>query len=672
MEFIEQDNREKNINETLNECLEMWVKFCEGSKIKRYEIEESYKILKNTQDLDFTGLTTAMILMAFFEEVSVETKISVLDIINKDKASINKINEISSLISKINSPNIKEAVDSFIVKIKDVTKTYSVGDSKLSKEEKVVWENNLLKYIENPAEMAYLRKDALLALDKLTTSQFSKGKNEDNFSYQDTVFQFWNINSAIVSAANQKMSGVTLCLIRDLEEGLFSYFAFLIKSGENIYVISDKENFVYPGQKYILRRPDRLFRERAFKYHFPYHFLEYSPTGNSSFEYVVKDQNGLVPYNTVAFPLATIKDSEPEQFIWIVMMFELIREKFFKKDFQCEELSYTGEMVLNPTTLEERTSLKINKNDFIEIKKFKSEDLGLEEHDGDYQHAPKRFNSWMEERYSDKVPENLLNLIGFNNERLISSCDKKESPLTFLQEESIKLFGNKDSLNEIQFFNVTEFSEKRNMEKDVRYIARYNQSQIVYELAKKEFEEKREEIVDWYKKCILENKENILNSIAKLYFEGVTQETDDVCRFDHSKKVTGNILEVVSISHSSLFFPSPISFYTKEHNKRLCFENKTQASIVGFFYVSTAESISKICNKKIDELPVFLQNFYKEDPYNGNHILNRLDPMDEKIENPWKNLDLNVCFYLSKRAFNSRRKNLGLGHFNNFIVKKYD
>jgi len=60
-----------------------------------------------------------------------------------------------------------------------------------------------------------------------------------------------------------------------------------------------------------------------------------------------------------------------------------------------------------------------------------------------------------------------------------------------------------------------------------------------------------------------------------------------------------------------------------------------------------------------ENLPIFLQN-YKMKGYNGNSLLDRLDPVDEEVIDPWSSLKLGVILPLSKRMFNRLRKESGL------------
>jgi hypothetical protein len=60
-------------------------------------------------------------------------------------------------------------------------------------------------------------------------------------------------------------------------------------------------------------------------------------------------------------------------------------------------------------------------------------------------------------------------------------------------------------------------------------------------------------------------------------------------------------------------------------------------------------------------MPIWLQHWYTMEPYDGNPILERTDPADWAIKNPWhEHLQIQVGLALSRKAFNAARERLGL------------
>ena len=64
------------------------------------------------------------------------------------------------------------------------------------------------------------------------------------------------------------------------------------------------------------------------------------------------------------------------------------------------------------------------------------------------------------------------------------------------------------------------------------------------------------------------------------------------------------------------------------------------ASIFSEVHVSCPQAIAVVCGVEVDALPWPLQHWYDKAPYDGNPILQRLDPADWKLENPWLEIRL--------------------------------
>ena len=65
------------------------------------------------------------------------------------------------------------------------------------------------------------------------------------------------------------------------------------------------------------------------------------------------------------------------------------------------------------------------------------------------------------------------------------------------------------------------------------------------------------------------------------------------------------------------------------------------------------------CILKIPPWVNVLQHWSRGKDYVGNHLLNRLDPMDTIVENPWKKFGAEVNVFLSKRGLAQIEKRHG-------------
>lgn len=202
-----------------------------------------------------------------------------------------------------------------------------------------------------------IRRDALKSFQELSVNQFTRGAQAetDRFSWLNTVHQFWNINSLLDEAISAR-DGITLNLVRDPSD-FYSYFAFTVKNGGNLFVLSDHPQHTHPMQRGMSRRPDREFDERAGRHWFPYQLLKFKYDEDAQTLYRDRSTDtDLVPRQQRVQPVCQLQDLEAKQIIWIALMFELIADKYWQQGWQAKALSYTAEMIASPALLAEKAT----------------------------------------------------------------------------------------------------------------------------------------------------------------------------------------------------------------------------------------------------------------------------------------------------------------------------
>jgi len=102
-----------------------------------------------------------------------------------------------------------------------------------------------------------------------------------------------------------------------------------------------------------------------------------------------------------------------------------------------------------------------------------------------------------------------------------------------------------------------------------------------------------------------------------------------------------------------------------DQNRYIGWGDEKRATLFFMIKIQNALDIPNVTGVMLKDLPVFLRH-YKMKGYNGNSILNRLDPVDERIQNPWDKLNLNVMIPITKRLFHKMRKEQGLPKVTNF------
>lgn len=665
-------NNEKSLNELVNDALFHWVaitgvdlnknsyRINASQQLDDYEIRKATEELNESRELDETGLTTWMMLRGLTETFMKDRSFNAFDLVFKSGPIKVQLQSMYELHSTLENPLVVDLINTFTEKIISTAVRYNF---------KRMDDLNFL--LEDKYDLAWVRKDALLSLNRLNIHQFTQGKGDQlPIGLNENVYEIWNVNSLVRALRTQNIPGITTVLIRD-PEALHSFFVFAVKNGDNITILTDKDEEVHPAHKRMSRRPDRELEKRAEKHWFPYQLLDLKSSDDGKHLYA-EARTALVPININAVKLAQIGDLSPHQFVWLMLISELIRDKFWKNNYHTPELSYTGEMVSEPHSLVGVESGLIRTGDYqpLILTPLKKEDVTSEKTLNQWQYTPKYFNSWMVERYENQVPENVLNVIGENNVRQI--------------EESHGIIQEKESWHDysptLEHLDTQNFGTKDKIEKDRIWAARVNQMRIVQKLARDEYNETVDELKNWYKQIIFSRGEFFANAAAKGELIGPYAKLNETS-FSLDGKIEleyKNLLQhqvqynfyAAKYKRFHIFFSYDycgdvsLSLYSKQYGYSCYDLEDKKASITTVFTPNCPESLAFFCGMDIKDLPWQLQHWSNKDlePYSGNSILNRLDPIDWCLNNPWNKLTFRVGIAFSKRAFNARRKDLGLSH----------
>lgn len=292
-----------------------------GKTIGDWHEKQKLEALREAFELDQSEISGTLLLRYYLSSYLKDQTVTLDRLLTDSKEINDKLNKIKLLKSIVERDEVKEHVEDFTSAIKNGLAYYGVEENK-----------EMTDIINNPEMLGILRRDALKSLSKLKIDQFFDGEPEKpgvRPVYQKMVHQWWNINS-MLEAALYAPSGVSLNLIREPND-YHSFFAFLIKNGSNVFVLSDVPEFAHPMQGMMSRRPDRQMSERIAKNWFPYDLLNvaYDEDGRLYFEQ--SNSTALVAHQAEALPVKPISAIGAAEVIWTLMMFDLIVDRFWKK-----------------------------------------------------------------------------------------------------------------------------------------------------------------------------------------------------------------------------------------------------------------------------------------------------------------------------------------------------
>lgn len=662
------------------------------SKIKEYQawdLADDFAELNRSRELDPTGLTTFMMLRGLTEYFLRQIKFSAYDLILNRKRVGVQVRLMEQLRDILEDPFVIDLIRGFQDDLRAAAKQYGVTGKAL---------NELEDLLEDKLSLAYVRRDALRSIeDNLEAHQFVQGKADVvPPKYNPDVYEFWNINSLLHAMRAQKFSGISMVLIRDPEQELASFFCFAMRNGTTLTILTDRQEVPHPMYHRMSRRPDRNLAKRAQRNHFPYDLLDLKTTEDQKRLYA-KARTQMVPLNAEAVALKPLRELPASTFVWTTLMFDLIRDKFWRQNHLLPEVSYTGEMILNPHALVGAEGALVKEGHYkpLQLPTLEQKDVTPETTASQWNRKSAGHNRYLYERYAAKVPIDLFNLVGEPAKQLVAAKAADETFLPIDYEEKT-IWGNERQGRNgsimrtgvgtekipialtVETFNPLSFGRKEEIVRDRLWYARFNQIQAIQRLVYDEYEREREKIDQWINDRVRKhNREALIDAAVRGEFiatdtrfsdseyGGGFPNDDENYRRDKTKNILSENVGDYWYGRNKVFGSTPkviIGHYSESRRRWGCaIDNEKPASVFCTLQPTCPEALATVFGCTVDEMPWPLQHWFKDHPYHGNSILERLDPEDWKLKDPWHEHLRNtfgVC--LSKSAYNERRKALGL------------
>lgn len=689
----------RTINDLVNDGLSLWLKLTAISFDKHGNVKTKAKNcpwqshtlgeltqgLNESRDLDPTGLTTFMMLRGMVESYLRDIQFSAETLILNPASIESQIVPMRAVRDVLENPDVVRLIAEFQQQLRDAALHYGVKPGKAM--------DGLEALLDDKYQLALVRRDALLSMRRLEAHQFSQGQVDPAPpKYSTHVYEFWNVNSLLLAMRAQKFGGISVVLIRDPVEALNSYFIFAIRNGLTFTILTDRTKGPHPAYERMTRRPDRELDRRAAQNWFPYDLLDLKAIKDESGktkQLIAKMRTQLVPIHVEAVPIKPIRDLAPEQFVWTTLLFDLIRDKFWKQNVQLPELSYTGQMVVEPQALVGASGALVKDGLYtlLELPALGRADVTAESTKDQWEIEPTRFNQWMVDRYSNRVPEQVFNPVGAQAKLLLQEKAADPTFLPMVGDEAESLSA-KDQRSQFETLSPVSFGVKKDIARDRLWVARVNQMKAIQAFANEEYEREKATILAWYEAALEKNREMLLNAAARGALSLPTWRTKD--GHFQGKELKSSVPALKqksgaswSEAYSDYGFRMPVCSLGKLVEEEVpsrgwrrrtrtiyyavCAERPDiKASVFTVIHITCPEAIAVVCGVRVEDLPWALQHWYDDAPYCGNSILDRLDPEDWVLHNPWmqsysrSGVRLDVGIAHCKRSFSARRKALGL------------
>lgn len=701
-----------NIGELLNRAFALWAKITdtdpqrtsfklrfrfsgEEHEWDQMELTRLAKDLHATFQLDTTGLSSFMLLRGAAEDYLAATQINALRFLNDPEGVEKQIQPMRELRELLETGHAVLEIDDFIDRLRAAAVHHGMSEERRAKLEKLLSHKLLL---------AYVRRDALRSLERLEASQFCHGEpGTEPLRMNPTIYEFWNIQSLLHAMKWQTVSGITLCLLRDPHQGLFSHFAIAIRNGESLTVLTDRQHFATPEgaiESADHRRwVQRSYLERAGLHRFPYELLlrKIDEEEKRHFRGEVTS-TALAPVQTHLHQLGTIADMEPDCFVWWLLLSELLAETYGRQNKELPEPSFTSEMIEEPYKLVDSQSALMRRGDYqpLRLETLHHEDVTHETTASQWATSQHRHghNQWLMERYAPQVPESLFN--PFVSTTTLALEAESGQPSKTLRSAWMNYGSVREGKERLSTMQPTWFGTKTELERDRLWYARRNQVKAVQHLALEEFDREVAATMEWFRarvearaewfidalvrgSCVIParqleksnghntwSRKLVLETREALVIHGETPHRSRE-RIPAFRKVTDPFMRQRPAAlgrgvHTSQSEGWVGIFGGRDDAGFTCYvEPKYRANVLAHFEPVCAQGVAALLGlESVDELPWSLRNWLLAEPYTGNPGLERVDPEESALVDPWRALQLRVLVCLSRSVFGRRRKELGL------------
>ncbi|MBI6882767.1 hypothetical protein [Pseudomonas putida] len=619
-----------------------------GMSYRSFEDERRLTSAISSMAYDHTGIATAMLVDGFYKDHVSARYFSLNDMLKPSDHVKWIIDQTEQLGALLGSFEVQQAFAGFK---NSITKALSHYD--------VVLEGRYPELLADDESMGSLRMSALRSMKELELSQFLRGEADPSSkpAYMTEIWKWFNINS-LLAAATTMPSGVSVHMI-GTTDSFSTYFVFLVKNGGNLYILSDTVKDAHPLQGPMRRCPDRQYESRVEKNWFPYELADVAFNEEEERYFKTSSQaRDLVTYQVDWRPLSPINELEPEVTIWLSMMYALIIERFWGEDVQVDELSYTGEMLVKPETLLEKASqanMPVLKDTRILVANLDQDSVRPgNATDDEIGTTVNHTHAWLEDRYGHLVDQKVLNLAGSPDAAKIGLY--KSGQIAVVEEEGPD--ENRLKLQTVHSYPATRFGTAKEIEQDRKFLARANLADAIKILAKAEYEERKDEITEWFERSVRANKETLLSYIAAKaiwVYDGENTGRENTTRDNHASCRTRDgalfhrFMGMVEMGQEHGWWKA-VTLYPWTGSKVKCNVTGAAASYLVGFTPANAQELALVAGCEVSELPDVLKHWDVRHAKSPNQILNRVDPMAWRLEDPWTAMRFSVTLALSKRG----------------------
>ncbi len=516
----------------------------------------------------------------------------------------------------------------------------------------------------------YLRaKHDFTDFAKYCVSRSAKVASNEQLKIQEQIFVFNSVEH-LIEQSSMIPNGFSLSMIRP-ERAFDSFFAMIVKSGEDIHLLTDKPKSTMFQRDAMSSRNQRYNLSRYENSYFPYEMMNLQVEDNG--RVLVESESTEVAISDSGLRvLGTVRSMYSDSILWLTFLMEECRNQLISKKLALPNLSYVSQESVSHALLESKSgasNLPVNYQVNTSIKVKKSTELNRDNFLVSNPRA-KRFmhkNHWMEDKFDKKIDQALLYIpaeLSTASNLLIENKRGKVSLATTDGEgKSIEKMG-------LKALPSTSVGTAEEIQAEADLIARYNKSVMISKLMNEEFEANKVKMEKWIAEKISKNLPTLMDDIISLnhdrfaiggaYLKMVEDGTApegrkrELVRQVHVKKHKGY--------YDSRSTPTELQKALEirdKNNYAYCYITGDEPDLSFYLNVSTVYDLMLLTGLSIEELPVELRNWNSRSDQVADRMSDCYDPV-EALANPWDNLKIFLSIPLSKSYVLKRRKELGV------------
>lgn len=651
-----------------------------------FNLSDANKEIQKALAMENASLTVTLILQTLLRAYGDQTSFTVNQLMACDGKLADQLEQMRALDRVLTHPTLKQTHDAFLQYCVDAVCFYRGTNYPYESGEQAKTESYLR------ANAGRIGMAAYYSMDHLTKLMVTDGPTGDvtDAKLSQFVFSFRNIED-LLSHSKQIPTGFSLCTIL-CESISDSYFALIVRNGQRITLLTDKGNYSHPLQESMMRaRNSRYNAQRIDNSYFPYELLDIVWGDNERSAVQSSDRTDLVIGEEGLPVIGSLSDISARNLLWLQLFIDQCKQRYFTDAVKEPQLAIGSMYVLeHPWLLENHDKhLPAVPAEFqltLDIKT--STELTTEfMHDNEPTwRGTVNKNEWMLDRFASQVPDEALYIPA-------PAMDARTPQLEFTGTD-VKLIRNDlshipsyrhDTVAKLQLaaLDVTALSTPERVRRDAHYLARHNQSEVLYRLALADFKARREEMDKWFGKAVKKNLPQLLNDLMGLnhiaffadtpYLRKVLDITGESkgpdnmrgIRLSDSMAYARCIKVIHEPANKQLYSEASgiskhLKLFNKTYMEHICavIGNYEPAQLFFELEVSNVLDLLNITGLRREQLPPELQYYGLSDGL-GNSNLERLDPL-ACMRNPWDSHQFRFRLPISLKAFKAYRKRVGL------------